>query len=553
MNSLYFDLLIVGIAVAASLMLGFVVFFRNPRSITNGLFLFFTIINSAWGVLNYINYNYINPSNTLIIIRLIMFFAVLQAFSFFSLMYVFPDDSKKFPNWWYAFVFTVILTAVLSLTPWVFSGIRFLPGERGGSPIPAPGIILFALSAVGSVFGGIIALCRKYSRALAEDKAKFKYLLIGVVTMFALIIVFNFLFPVVFNNITFIPYAAVFTFPFVLFTFYAISRHGLLDVKVLSTEVLSFLITAVALFEIIFSENLVQILFRIAVFILMLIFSILLIKSVLQEVRQREQLQQLSKQLEAANKQLKQIDQAKTEFLSITSHQLRTPLTAIKGYLSMFLDGDFGPLNDPQKNQLKVVFDSSERLLQLVTDLLDLSRIESGKMEFDFGPVNICSVVESVIEELSQKAKNKNLYLYFDNINHYCPDIRADLEKITEVVTNLIDNAIKYTNDGGVTIRLLRHNDDIQLYVEDTGIGIALEDQAKIFEKFFRTTAANEVTREGSGLGVYVVKKIVEAHGGKVWFESAGTGKGTKFVISFPVPPVPIKKERVSIASLEAF
>ncbi|MBI2459152.1 MAG: hypothetical protein HYV53_01195, partial [Parcubacteria group bacterium] len=248
-----------------------------------------------------------------------------------------------------------------------------------------------------------------------------------------------------------------------------------------------------------------------------------------------------TRDLKKANEQLKKLDAAKSEFISIASHQLRTPLTAIKGYVSMLLAGDFGVLNQPEIESLEKVYLSNERLIQLVENLLNVSRIESGRMQFDFKPVDLSKMIESVVEELSGNAKNKNLLLEYlpaqagKPLVKPLPLIKLDEEKIRQVVMNLIDNAIKYTERGGITVTLELLKNTVKFSVADSGMGIKPEDMSNLFKKFSRGSGASSLIHtEGTGLGLYVARMMIEAHHGKIWAESSGVGKGAKFCFELP-------------------
>ncbi len=279
--------------------------------------------------------------------------------------------------------------------------------------------------------------------------------------------------------------------------------------KIIAVELVAALLFFFVLRAFVFvrSYDPLDALFNVIFMALICALGIVLLRNVSSEQQQRKELESVSQQLQKANTELKNADHAKTEFLSVTSHQLRTPLTAIKGYISMLQEGDFGKVTAKQRTILDIVFASSQRLTVLIADLLDLSRIESGKMDFDFEAVNLDEIIETMIAELAPKAKQKGLYIYFDKVSRDFPRIRADVEKIGQVVLNLLDNAVKYTVSGGVTVRLARIGDSVQFSVADTGIGIEQKDQRQIFEKFFRAESADSLTHEGTGLGAYVVKK----------------------------------------------
>ena len=249
----------------------------------------------------------------------------------------------------------------------------------------------------------------------------------------------------------------------------------------------------------------------------------------------QKEVERQTKTLKDANVRLKQLDVAKSEFISLASHQLRTPLTIIKGYVSMILEGTWGTVEGGQKEQLEKIYSSNERLIKLVEDLLTVSRIESGRLEFDWKTIHFENMVDNVIKEFSQMVKNKKLYLKFIKPKEALSKIRMDSLKIRQVVQNLIDNAIHYTQKGGITIRLKEKKDKILFSIKDTGIGISPEEQVVLFEKFSRGRDVGKMHTEGVGLGLYLGAKMVEAHKGKIWVESEGENKGSTFYFELPI------------------
>ena len=543
------------IALLASsiiLFLGFLVYFHYSESVSNRIFFIHSIVTAFEAIENYVSIS-VPLKQSLFWIRLNLFFAAPHLFLLLLFVLNFPNEKfvvKKRVFWMLSGLTLALM--IMTMTPLVFKGLVVDSQSLYAHPVPGLGIPLFGSFLILLPLATFVLIFRRYFKSTGIEKKQWLAISIGLITSHSLLIAI-FVTVAVFKNNVLVPWFSVFILPMFIGNAYAILKYRLLNVKVLTTEFFSFALLFISVWQILLAKTMPQIILQSLVTVAIFSFSILLIRSVLREVRQREELQKLSKDLENANEQLKLLDKAKSEFLSVTSHQLRTPLTAIKGYVSMMLEGDFGQVQPKQKEVLNTVSESTERLVHLISDLLDLSRIESGRMEFDFVALNLCEMVKSVIDELKQKAAQKNLYLYFDNVHRSCPNIRADDEKIRQVVINLIDNAIKYTVSGGVTVRLMVVGDDLQFSVADTGIGIAAEDKPKMFEQFFRSEQANEVTHEGTGLGIYVVKKIVEAHHGKIWFESAGSGKGTTFFVNLPIPKGPILEERVKISSLEAF
>ncbi len=249
----------------------------------------------------------------------------------------------------------------------------------------------------------------------------------------------------------------------------------------------------------------------------------------------KEEVAKATQELRAANRRLKRLDEAKSEFISIASHQLRTPLTVIKGYISMMLEGSFGQLTEPEIESLYKVYESNQRLINLVDDLLNISRMESGRMQFKWQNYNIEDVVSSVVAEIRPNAKKKKLYLEFNKPEKRLPKIKMDREKIRQVFMNLVDNAVKYTKQGGVRVTVSQKGKSIILKIADTGMGIDANEMPHLFQKFSRGKGTSQVYTEGTGLGLYVAREIIKAHGGKITAESEGKGKGSTFYIKLPV------------------
>jgi signal transduction histidine kinase len=264
------------------------------------------------------------------------------------------------------------------------------------------------------------------------------------------------------------------------------------------------------------------------------VIGIMLIRSVRHEIRQRERLQLLTKQLEDSNEKLKSLDKLKTEFLSLASHQLRSPLTAIKGYASMLDEGSLGKLTEEQDMAAKRIYASAQGLVNLVEDLLNVSKIEQGGMKYEMMPVELSRIVNDLAGEMKIPAQNKGLELRVVIPEDDTFSINADPVKIKQVFLNLVDNSIKYTTSGFVALELKRDKKKIVFTVKDSGVGVTPETKAKLFQKFSRGGEGSKMNTGGSGLGLYLAQEIARAHKGDVTVDSEGLGKGTTFTVILP-------------------
>lgn len=239
-----------------------------------------------------------------------------------------------------------------------------------------------------------------------------------------------------------------------------------------------------------------------------------------------------TRKLKATNEKLKKMDETKDEFISMASHQLRTPLTSVKGYVSMVLDGDVGPINEQQRELLGQSFSSSQRMANLISDLLNLSRINTGKFLIEPVPVYLPKVIEVELGQLREMAQAKSIELKLD-MPAVFPTLMLDENKMHQVVMNLIDNALYYTPEGGsVTVSLVETPAAIEFRVIDTGIGVPKDAQHRLFSKMFRAENAQRARPDGTGLGLFLVKKVIVSQNGAIIFDSV-EGKGSTFGFRF--------------------
>jgi signal transduction histidine kinase len=251
----------------------------------------------------------------------------------------------------------------------------------------------------------------------------------------------------------------------------------------------------------------------------------------IENVRLFKEIQQKSAQLEVANRH-------KSEFLANMSHELRTPLNAIIGFSDVLLQRMFGELNEQQADYLEDIRSSGTHLLTLINDILDLSKIEAGRMELEAAPFSLVAALNNAVTLVRERAQSHGIKLSLE-VAPELDTVVADERKLKQVVVNLLANAVKFTPDGGtVSLRAERENGQVRLSVHDTGIGIAAEDQQRIFEEFQQASHQSEKSREGTGLGLSLSKRMVELHGGTISVESA-PGKGSTFTVALPLVKEP--------------
>ncbi|MDP3995743.1 MAG: ATP-binding protein [bacterium] len=232
----------------------------------------------------------------------------------------------------------------------------------------------------------------------------------------------------------------------------------------------------------------------------------------------------------------KMVEKIKTEFVSLAAHQLRTPLSAIKWTLRMLLDGDLGKITAEQGEFIEKTYQSNERMIALINDLLDITRIEEGRYLYRPTLADFEEVASSTAGFYQEPAARKKINIILKKPETKLPKISMDVEKVGLVVQNLLENAIKYTPAGGNIEASMGYDKDkkeIIFSVKDTGVGIPADQQSRVFTKFFRAANVMRMDTEGSGLGLFISKNIIEAHGGKIWFESK-EGQGATFYISLP-------------------
>lgn len=317
---------------------------------------------------------------------------------------------------------------------------------------------------------------------------------------------------------------------------YAITRYRFLNIKLIGAQVLVTSLIIVIASQFFFVTNKTNIVLTCVSLSLIIVFGYFLIRSVQKEISTNLELAKLSKTLAEKNKHLKELMDMKSDFLAIASHQLRTPLTVAYGLMDMFSKGDFDKFTkEKQREYQNKVLISIDRLRTIVNDLLKAMESEGGNLKLEFVPVNLGKMLKDIVDELKLAADQKKI-----TITLKIPEgenmIMADETYTRQVFTNMIDNAIKYSLAGqAIEIFLTQENDHMTVAIQDHGIGLSDEGKKKLFEKFYRAPEAKKVKASGTGLGLFIARRIVEDHSGSITLDSAGLGKGTTATITLPI------------------
>jgi len=527
------------ITIFVDVVLAFVVYLNNRKSATSIIFLLFNIITIFYIISNLLGTYASNLLVKLIWARAAIFFAAFQTYFFFLLSKTFPKT--KMDMGWLRFLFTGLITVIVSiitLTPLIFSDIKSVDSSGIPSPVVGPTIAVFGVLVFYFIIDGLYTLTKKYKDSNGVERTQFGYLLSGASIMFSSFLLFNFIFVVVFNITISINFTAVFVSVFVVLTSYAIIKYQLFNIKTIATELIVFALWIFILIRMLLNLTPSELTANGGLLFVTLFIGIFLIRSVKKEVQQREQIQLLANDLTKANERLKELDQVKTEFISLATHQIRAPLTAIKGYISLILEGDYGPVSKEVVGALEVMRQSAENLVVIVGDFLDVSRIEQGRMKYDFKTFDLEKLVSQVVTECEPSVEKKQLGIQYSFEQGKNYSLHADEGKIKQVIGNIIDNSIKYTPKGHIEVYVSRNENKLLVKVSDTGLGIDPKVMPKLFQKFSRATNASEANILGTGLGLYIARQLVEANSGKVWAESEGNGKGSQFYIELPASVV---------------
>lgn len=526
-SSLGWSLVLLGAVVAFFSLL---IFIEDTKKRSNQFFLLLSVGVFFWGA----SFAFFEASKgtSLASNALVLLYGIggLLAPLSFLLAYVFTEE-KDTP---------LIKKGLIVIIPYVFIFSALLtPGTVVEYSIGrkelvfGPGFLVYVLYTLIVLNLGLSCLVKKYRTSAGIFSLEAG----GLVALFSLAGIASMTFflaiPVVYKNLDLFWVGYTATVLLVITAGISAIRYNFWSFKVIATEFFISFVGLILLIELFFATSVFDLIVRAAIAVLILFSSFFLVNSVKREFESRDKIARLLRELDRINARLRVLDKKKSEFLSTASHHLRDPLTSIQGYASMLIEGSFGELTPMTKEALGKIFESSKRLVTVISDFLDISNIESGDIKYVFADVDMKTLASGLVVDMQPSAERAGLKLTFaaegDDKTQYVTV--GDLGKIRQVISNLIDNSIKYTPRGSVNVKISKSTDGkkVLFSVSDTGIGMSKDTLQKIFKKFSRAEGVSKVYTEGTGLGLYVAKEIVKKHEGRIWAESAGENMGSSF------------------------
>ncbi len=528
-------------SVVIALLVGFFVFFHARHLLLNRLLLIISLCFSLWVLLSLLVW----VGNDGAFFAFIWpFFAILTALlSIFCIYFTYVFINKNDVTNTVKLVFLVLLAPVLLLAHTNLSITGF--DLTACDPFRYEGLVFkiyhTTLGAIAMIWIFIL-LYRAYRQA--DVLLKKQIILMGTGIEFFIFLFFSIVFLITYlTGLGLLPDSQIEMYGLFGMTFfmgmiaYLIVKFKTFNVKLLGAQALivSLFILTASMYT--FADTgMNRVLISITLFIITGA-GYFLVKSVKKEVKLREEITQLAVKLKRSNDKLKVLDQMKSEFVSIASHQLRSPLTAMRGYSSMLVEGSYGKLPPKALEVVQNIEESTKFMVSSVEDYLNVSRIEAGNMKYELSDFSLKETAEKIVDEMRSVALKKGLVIVFRSDCDGGAIINADIGKTRQVLLNLIDNAMKYTQKGTITV--VAHDDlkkkKMRVTIQDTGVGMSKETVGEVFDKFVRAKNANEINVTGTGLGLYVARKMMTGMKGEVWAESEGEGMGSRFIVEFPL------------------
>lgn len=545
-NSLSFASWGVVIGSLFTALLSGVVYWQDLTKRSSKFFFLFGLINLVWGlVYAYFEGSFATTGVHAGITMLYAAAAIVPPFLFLFL-YVFSVEESQLSKWKLLAFFLpyFAIVGILVFYPGFIVSYVEAEGETLGKMVFGKGFLVYAFYILAFLFVGVGLLVKKYRESAGIFKTAIRELLIavGVASVTAVLMsLFSPIFASGGHDLFWVGHLAVILL--IPLATYILIKYNFWNIKIIATELFISIVVLVLVTELFLASSLLDLFVKTIITILIIFSSSFLVGSVKREIQSKERIVRLSQDLDLISKRLKILDKKKSEFLSIASHHLRDPLTAIKGYASMLSEGSFGELSRPVLEAIDKIFVSSGHLVTMISDFMDISRIESGDMNYNFKDVDMKKLVVGLADEMKQSAEHSHLIFTATVDEGPSGDEQyitvGDEGKLRQVVSNLVDNSIKYTPHGEISLLLYKSPDKkkILFSLSDTGIGMSELTKEKIFKKFSRAEGVSKVYTEGTGLGLYVAKEIVKKHEGRIWAESKGEGHGSSFYVELESRP----------------
>ena len=527
---------IVNIAVlVAQLYLGLIVILHNPRSFTHRFFLGLVAFMAIQGVVQSFVVSTNIGGNFDIQSRLSISLVPIQLLFLLFFIINFPDNKPKIKTSYLGIFFLLILgLTAISNTNLVFESFTIENGVAKAQPGSL--FLIFTAALILLVLSNIVGIFIKYRKTPRESKKQIIIIGIGLALTFLGLFMTQYILPNFYSNANFLSLISLFTLPLLITTGYAIIGFRVFDVRLVSAEVFTLLTWVLFFVAFFFQPENTGPAYPIIIVALLLIMGILLTRNMTIEVKRRDQLEKLTEELKQTNVELRKakielekLSQFKTQILSFASHQIKAPLAIIKQFASILAEGLYGPVTDKIKETLTKMKNSSDELIDLINTLLDLRKVEEGRMEYKFETIKLKDLVQGSFDNLKLQADSKKLEFTFTS--GYEGNVNADPQKLKQVIQNLIENSIKYTPAGFVRVATKEEGDSVIFSVSDSGLGVSPTLLPNLFGQEFVRDERIKREIKGTGLGLYIAQSIVTAHNGKIWAESEGDNKGSQFYV----------------------
>jgi len=530
--------LLLELITALLIILIYILIRGGRRDLQNTLFIGIVVVSLVWVVTNLIaNFLIENDRAYLVWSRITIVGPALLPILLLLFSDLFPKDGRKLnyllPT--ILFVPTFVLL-VLVATPYNIETVA------NGSFTPGPLYYVLIVMIVSSLLVTYVKLAKRVSEVEEKEKQQIRLVLIGIVTALFFGLLFNAVLPLLgYGQLA--VYGPIPVIFFIGATAYAMLRFQLLNIKLIITEVVVYSMVLIILIDLLVSRSAPEIGLRLVLLLAAFYAGILLINATKREIVRRKEVEKLAHQLEGANSQLEkdkedlvELDRMKDEFLQMATHELNTPIAVIKGRLDMAINEDISHLNPEQKKLLSPVLNDTIRLARLSKDILDTARIDQKRLKLNVSETDLDKLIGTIVSGLQLKAKERNNILAYQVSTIKLPIVNVDQSKISEVVTNLLTNAIKFTTNGKIIVTTNFKDSQIIVSVADTGVGIDEQDQKHLFQKFYQAGRFDPKApqeQQGTGLGLYISKNIINLHGGDMSVKSA---KGHGSIFSFTLP-----------------